>query len=499
MTASSSSSSSSSSRPASARPASAFATATGAAIVVDEPYGAWESPITSRAITAGSVRLGPVYYADGDVYWLEGRPLEGGRNVLCRLLATGGGGAVGEASAAVDSTPPGSNVRTRVHEYGGGAVVLGSNPGEVYYSEFADQRLCRVDGATSPTSTPITPDGGGEGRYRFADGVVSKDGKTMYCVREDHDNPDPKFVVNEVASIDLADGSMAVIATGNDFYSSPRLSPDGKKLAYVTWDHPNMPWDATELRVASLVADPHSAASDGHDLVAGGDGDTSVIQPAWHPMTGELFYISDASGYYNIYREAVDVPVLPMPYDFGGSAPGWSLGQQGYAFLDDGRLVAQYVKDGVSVLVVADLVVGEKVEVREHSSGGEKGGDGLPAMFGGIVPGKGGELYFLGGGPGVPSCVYRWDLDDPTSPAQIIAKSSNVTFSDDVISVPRQVEFPTTLGTAYGYYYPPKNGGYVCTTDAAPPLLVKAHGEFCTRLLLRKRARFFRRFIICQS
>ena len=154
-----SSSSSSSSRPASARPASA--SATGAAIVVDEAYGAWKSPITSRAITAGSVRLGPVYYADGDVYWLEGRPLEGGRNVLCRLLAAGGG-AVGEASVAVDATPPGSNVRTRVHEYGGGAVVLGSNPGEVYYSEFADQRLCRVDGATSPTSTPITPDGGGK-------------------------------------------------------------------------------------------------------------------------------------------------------------------------------------------------------------------------------------------------------------------------------------------------------------------------------------------------
>ncbi|KAL3821952.1 hypothetical protein ACHAXA_004440 [Cyclostephanos tholiformis] len=470
-----------------------------ATAVIDRPYGAWESPITSRAITAGSVRLGPVYFHDGEVYWVEGRPMEGGRNVLCRRSRRVEEGEGGGTAAVLDVTPPGSNVRTRVHEYGGGAVVLGKDGNEVYYSDFATQGIRRVvdddgGGGGVGKSIPITSEydgGGGDHIYRFADGVLSGDGATMYSIREYHPNggkTDPREVVNELVSINVIDGSMKVIATGNDFYASPRLSPDGTKLAYVTWDHPNMPWDATELRVVDIVADdddvsgpplPPSSISDEHALIAGGDGDTSVIQPRWHPITGELYYLSDMSGYYNIYRSEPDdttTPVLPMKYDFGGSAPGWTLGQVGYAFLDDGRLVAQYAKDGRSVLVVADVVdvVGEATNVREY--GGE--GDGLPDMLSGIVPGVGSDLYFLGGSPGVPSCVYVWNLDDDRRhrPAAVIARSSNVTFPEDVISHPEMIEFPTTLGTAYGYYYPPRNGKYVCTTDVAPPLLVKAHG-----------------------
>ncbi len=427
--------------------------------VIDKPYGEWESPITSKAITAGSVRLGNVNFCNGGLYWLEGRPQEAGRNVLCKYSPDN---ADKSQRNGLDVSPKDSNIRTRVHEYGGGAIVFGKNEDEIYFSEFTTQRLCQLlkDG----TSKPITE----EGPYRFADGVVSKDGKVMYAVREDHTKPEPKNVVNEIVSINLEDGSMKVLATGNDFYSNPRVS--GNQLAYITWNHPSMPWDATELRVSTL--DSTSNKSSDHELIAGSDGDTSIIQPLFHPETGDLFYISDESGYYNIYRKGYDNSILPMEHDFGGSSPGWGLGQQGYTFLNDGRLAAQYNKDGKSVLLIANVSDSNKgaSEIVEYGSN-----DGLPMMFGGVCPGEGDDVYFMGGSPSKASSIYKWNIQSKGE-AAILACSSDLSFDDDLISVPKQVEFPTTLGTAFGYYYAPKNGKYTCTTEAAPPLLVKAHG-----------------------
>ncbi|KAL7451454.1 hypothetical protein ACHAWC_003286 [Mediolabrus comicus] len=178
------------------------------------------------------------------------------------------------------------------------------------------------------------------------------------------------------------------------------------------------------------------------------------------------------SGHYNIYRKGYAKSILPMEYDFGGSAPGWALGQQGYTFLNDGRLAAQYNKDGKSVLLVANVKDSNEAATDVTYSSES---DGLPAMFGSVQNGEGDDLYFIGGSASTPSSVYKWNLKSKGQ-ASILACSSELVFDDDVISVPRQVEFPTTLGTAFGYYYAPKNGKYTCTTDAAPPLLVKAHG-----------------------
>lgn len=150
-----------------------------------------------------------------------------------------------------------------------------------------------------------------------------------------------------------------------------------------------------------------------------------------------------------------------------------ALGQQGFNFLPDGRLVAQYTRDGKSVLVVADVVSdnnGPATNIREYGMD-----DGLPMMFGGIVPGSNNDLYFVGGSPSTPPSVYKWNLDTKGA-AEILACSSNLSFADDIISIPKQIEFPTTMGTAFGYYYPPKNGGHVGLDGEAPPLLVKAHG-----------------------
>mmetsp|Transcript_8014 Transcript_8014/g.14122 ORF Transcript_8014/g.14122 Transcript_8014/m.14122 type:complete len:701 (+) Transcript_8014:70-2172(+) len=430
--------------------------------MIDKPYGAWESPITSKAITAGSVRLGGVHYSNGNVYWLEGRPQEGGRNVLCKYAPEDPNK---NERNGVDVSPKESNVRTRVHEYGGGATVMRGK--RIFYSEFTTQRLCRLldDGS----SQPITPEGD---RFRFADGVLSSNGKVMYCVREDHENPDPKNVVNEVVAVNLVDGSMKILATGNDFYSHPRVASNGKKLAYITWNHPNMPWDSTELRVTDVYSAASNKSCD-HKLIAGEDGDTSVIQPTY--QGGRLYYMSDQSGYYNIYRAGMKKSILPMSVDFGGSSPGWALGQQGLCFMTgkDGRLVAQYSKDGSSVLLTANVSGGDSsaTDIKEYS--GEK--DGLPMMFGGTIAGENNDLYFIGGSPSTPSSIYKWNIESKGT-ATVLACSSSVAFPDDVISVPKQVEFPTTLGSAFGYYYAPKNGKYHCTTESAPPLLVKAHG-----------------------
>jgi dipeptidyl aminopeptidase/acylaminoacyl peptidase len=433
-------------------------------VIMDAPFGAWESPITSKAITAGSVGIGSLKIDEPSsnqhhLLWIEGRPQEAGRYVLCRYDPDA---PERNDRNAVDVTPKDSNVRTRVHEYGGGAVTLGPG-GDVFYSEFTTQRLVKLAAGGEPE--PITPDGG---RFRFADGVYDCDKKCVITVREDHEKPAPTDVVNEVVAVDV-DGSepMRVLATGNDFYAAPRLSPDGTKIAYVTWNHPNMPWDATELRVSTMESEESSK----HELIAGHDGDTSIIQPLWHPQSGELYYISDESGYYNIYRAGTTESILPTEKDFGGPAPGWILGQQEFNFLPDGRLVATYTKDGNTRLVVANVSGdGPATEIKEYGID-----DGLPMQFRGVIGTSNNDLYFIGGSPSTPTSVYQWSLETRGAARQL-ACSSSLSFPEDVISAPEQIEFPTTLGTAFGYYYPPCNGKFHCTTESAPPLLVKVHG-----------------------
>jgi len=380
-------------------------------------------------------------------------------------------------------------------------TVGGEGVGDtVFYSEFATQRIMKLDNAatttaatddessstTPPEPIPITPEGD---RYRFADAIYDNTNTPrLLLVREDHINPAPKDVVNEIAAV-AVDGteSMTTLATGNDFYAAPRVSPDGTKLAYITWNHPNMPWDSTELRIVELDGDGGSAKTEDHRLVAGADGDTSVLQPLWHPLTGKLFYISDESGYYNIYREGTTESILSMEKDFGGSSPGWVFGQQGFSFLpgaEDGRMVTVYNKDGASRLVVANVIDDENgpaTDVREYGME-----DGLPMMFGGVVGSDGSDdLYFLGGSPSAPGGVFKWSLPSGTStttttcqPAIKIASSSKLSFPPAVISTPQEIKFPTTGGKdAYAYYYPPHNTDYTTSADSPPPpLLVKAHG-----------------------
>lgn len=475
----------------------------GSAMVESLPYGSWSSPITSKFITGSSVGMGSLKTdAQGDLFWIEGRSKEGGRQVVCQYLpdspeATERGG--------VDQVDKDANVRTRVHEYGGGAYTLHPSGG-VIYSDFASQRLFwNKDGvkiALTPESTWA------DGQYRFADGQVDPSGKNLVCVRENHGHTGdalPAEVVNEIVSVTLdGSGEMTVLATGRDFYQAPRVNPTGQRLAYITWDHPSMPWDKTELRVADIsVSNPDTNS---HALVDGADGDTSVLQPDWHPATGSLYYISDVSGYHNLFRLAPGesgsgVSIFPKEIDFGGSAPGWVFGQQGYSFLVDGRVAAHYPDrtTGETALVIFDEDTAGSPDVPGMVAKSAKvmgKSDGLPHSFGGLAASVDGSVYLVGGGPDIPSGVYKWDGliggGTETTNAELIACSSNAKIPEGFVSVPKPVEFPSPLGTSFGYYYPPTHPT-ASSDEKAPPLLVKVHGgpTACTSASFNPGIQFF--------
>ncbi|MGH2758930.1 MAG: TolB family protein, partial [Actinomycetota bacterium] len=279
------------------------------------PYGSWRSPISAAAIARGGVGLTGLDVRSGVVYWSELRPAEGGRTTIVR---TGTG----------ELTPEGFNVRTQVHEYGGGAWWLHGST--LYFTNWTDQRLYTLHEGAEPVA--ITPEPEIARGLRYADGVVTADGKWIVCVRERHVEGREAF--NEIVVLPT-DGSAEprIVAEGNDFYAFPRLSPDGSRLAWTEWSHPNLPWDGTFLYVADFADGEVSNAK----RIAGSM-DESIFQPQWSP-DGVLHLVSDRNGWWNLYRVVNDAveAVLEVDADFG--VPQWVFGQSTYAFLSNGDIV----------------------------------------------------------------------------------------------------------------------------------------------------------------
>ncbi len=406
------------------------------------PYGAWKSPITSDLIVAGSIGLGDVWLDGDDVCWLEMRPAEKGRAVIVRRSPGG---------AASDVNPPPFYVRTLAHEYGGGAVVVAG--GAAVFSNFADQRLYRAAPGQPPQ--PLTPESGLA--LRYADGVLDARRNRMICVREDHTAGGE--AVNTIVSLKL-DGADTgtVLASGRDFVSSPRLSPDGAQLAWLTWDHPNMPWDGTELWVADV--DAAGGLRDAR-LVAGGR-EESIFQPAWSP-DGVLHFVSDRTGWWNLYRwrDGRAEPLCPMEAEFG--EPQWGFGMSTYAFESAARLVCAYSSDGLSSLASIDTRSLRLTPID------------CPYTDIGQVRAAPGKVAFLGGSPTRFGCVALLDL--ASGKIEELRRSSDLAVDEGYLSVAQPVEFPTENGlTAHALFYAPRNRDFAAPAGEKPPLRVISHG-----------------------
>ncbi|HLI88038.1 MAG TPA: prolyl oligopeptidase family serine peptidase [Ktedonobacteraceae bacterium] len=408
------------------------------------PYGSWKSPITTDLIVSESITLGQIALDGADIYWIEGRPSEGGRQVIVRRAADG---------KITDVLPPPFNARTRVHEYGGGSFVV--SDGTIYFSNFDDQRLYRLLPGSPPEA--ITP----EADMRYADGVIDRERGSLICVREDHSDSEHE-AVNMLVSIPLTGPHSAagerILAFGNDFYSSPRLSPDGSRLAWLTWNHPNMPWDGCELWVGEL--DPHGEMGYA-ERVAGGVSE-SIFQPLWSP-DGVLHFVSDRSGWWNLYRwrSGQVEPLCPMEAEFG--LPQWVFDMSTYAFVAPQRIVCCYSENGVGKLASLDTAAGKLTPINTPYT-----------SFGGIQAG-GERVVFRAASDTEAASIVQLDLG--TGKIETLRRSSATTIDSAYISKPQVIEFPTEHGlTAYGFFYAPCNPDFQAPAGELPPLLVMIHG-----------------------
>lgn len=399
--------------------------------------------MTAELLVKGAIRLASVTVDGEDVYWSEGRPSEGGRQVVVRRRADG---------SVTDVLGEGFGARTLVHEYGGRSYAVAD--GVVYFSNFDDQRLYRVsaDGGEARALTPPPP---APSSVRFADPVISSDGSWIVCVRERHLGPAAGDVVNDVVAIPATGGEPMVVAEGHDFFAAPRLSPDGSRLCWLWWDHPNMPWDGTHLEVGPFA---EGRLVGPIEQVAGGPAE-SVSQPRWSP-DGRLHYVSDRTGWWNLYDDRGN-PLCPRDAEFSG--PDWVFGQSTYGFVDDGTIVAAVAERNLWRLgVVRD---GQLTEV-----------DGPWTMVSSLHVLRGrSEVVALAASAVEAPAVVHIDVSDGAY--SVLRRSTETSVDKALISVPEPIEFPTEGGvTAHAFFYPPQNPEFCGPEAERPPLIVMIHG-----------------------
>lgn len=405
------------------------------------PYGSWTSAITTDLLTADMTTLLEPQISHQQIYWLEGRPWEDGRHTLVAYQQDG---------SIKDLTQKPLNIKSRVHEYGGGACRIQN--GKIFFIEKTDQQLYLLDHSKSPQKITSSP------YMRFAEPVYDEQRNQIICICEDH-SPPHETPENSLVAIDLDTKIIQTLQTGNDFYSSPSLSPDGKYLSWITWNHPSMPWDQTECWIANLSEEGSLKRV---EKIAG-DKNESICQPKWSP-NGELYFLSDRTGWWNIYHwnqnEEIK-PVLEMNAEFG-LAP-FFLGQSTYAFLSSDQLIATYTQHGKWHLAIIDLKHPSYQTIK------------TPYTYISAVQAENGIAVFLAGSPIEPLSVVRFDSVQESY--QVLKRSSSIQLDKNHLSIPESISYPTIdQQTAYAFYYPPKNPRFRAPEDELPPLLVVCHG-----------------------
>jgi dipeptidyl aminopeptidase/acylaminoacyl peptidase len=404
------------------------------------PYGSWASPITSERVSTGATRLGQIEIDGDDIYWIEMRPTEGGRNVIIQVTSD---------QKMHDVIFPPWNARTRVHEYGGGAYKV--NHEIIYFTHFPDQRIYTI--ACDAPAKPITP----PTSHRYADFTFDNHQRRLICVQEDHSRPGQE-TINALISMEINGNDAKTIVAGNDFYSSPRISPNGRYLAWITWNHPSMPWDHTALWVGTLGAD-HKI----DNIVQVTDSlEEAVVQPRWSP-DNILYFISDRSSWWNIYRWTGEevTPVCPMDAEY--ATPPWIFAQSNYTFESEHTLVCSYATKDRWHLATIDTDTGccdEKNTPYTHISNLQVSNH---------------TAVFIGGSPSEVSTIVTLDLN--TEITRVLRRSSEFAVDPKYLSVPIPIEFPTERQvTAHAFYYAPCNPEFRAPAETKPPLLVFVHG-----------------------
>ncbi len=417
------------------------------------PYGSWQSPISARQVaeagTGSSALPKEIQIDHGLVYWIEQRPQEGGRYVIACLDPDGCKSII---------TPERFNVRSRVHEYGGGVYCV--RDGSIVFVNDRDQRLYRQEPGEAPF--PITPDPEQPRSLRYADGTFSPDGQWMLWVQERHAAPEE--IHNEIVLLP-SDGSSGprVLISGHDFFSNPRFSPDGESISWLSWDHPRMPWDGTDLWTARIEFDQHETSI---SLKVAGGKEISVFQPEWGP-DGLLYFVSDRSGWWNIWRRNLDGVLentCPVDVEFG--YPQWLFGFTKYAFLDRDTIIASYKEVGQARLGLIHIENKKLETISTPYTTFEN-----PSMR----TNRDQTAWFFAGTPDHPPALCRYDHQ--TGSTSKVMDPFAIDLDIGSISIAEHIEFDTKHdGLAYAFYYSPRSTQCTAPADSKPPVIVMSHG-----------------------
>jgi dipeptidyl aminopeptidase/acylaminoacyl peptidase len=411
-------------------------------------YGSWKSPITCDLVTAGSLRLDSIVVDGADTYWLESRALEQGRSVIMQC---------NQQRQISQLTPPNLNVRNRVHEYGGAAYLV--HDGQIFFCHDADQCIYRqIPGQPLQLASPAVHHPQPSKTRRYADLIMDSQRQQLICVYEDHRSMGME-PVNAIVSISLSDPeNLQVLSSGSDFYASPRLSPDGQSLAWISWNHPDMPWDSSVLMMAEFQSNGALVAP---QLIAG-DSNEAIFQPQWSPA-GILHFISDRTGWGNIYRyqQGKIECLLSARAEFG--LPQWVFGQSTYGFAGDHQIICTYTQGGIWHLASLNLTTHKITEIDQpyteisHLRVGSN------------------RVVFIGATATQGAAVIELDL--AKSQLAVLQAAPAVSVDPHYFSQPQVLAFPTSdHQIAYAFYYPPTNPDYQAPATEKPPLLVKSHG-----------------------
>ena len=405
-------------------------------------FGSWESTITTDLILNNSVSLGEISLFGDDIYWVEMRANEGGRYVVVKQTIDG---------KKTDAIPSGYNARTRVHEYGGGSYLV-TNRG-VVFSNFDDQSLYLVDANNVCKKLTIQED------CRYADIIYDKYRERLICIREDHSERAKEAVSSIIAVSLLESGNEIILQCGADFYSNPRLSNDGQKLCWISWFHPNMPWDNTSLFTSEIndVGQIGKAS-----LVAGGDINESVCQPSWS-CDDILYFISDKNNWWNLYRLGENGIECIIKLDAEFAVPQWSFRESNYDFIDYNSIISIYRQQGLAYIAIINT--------------DKKTFETLSLSYTEIesLVCKKNKAYFLGSSPTEFKSIIEYDIEKKI--VNVIQKSNAICLDKEYISVGESISFPVDENKhAHAVFYRPQNRYYTGLDDEKPPLVVMSHG-----------------------